>query len=410
MKKPPIPEGDRRRVAALRRTALLDSEPETAFDDFAKLAAHIAGTPIALVTLIDEHRQWFKARFGTVGTGSSRDTAFCAHAIVQSDVFIVPDVLADERFHDNPYVVGEPHVRFYAGAPFTDNHGSTLGALCVLDRVPRELTNEQCDALARLAALLSSHVDLRRKALELDNDATQKREVQRMKDEFISIVSHELRTPLTSIRGALGLLEGGVVGQLAEEASELVRIARSNADRLSKLVNDILDLETMEAGKLELQRSEVDVRALVDAAVEGVATLARDADVTIETNVSADARVVVDEHRIGQLLINLLSNAIKFSPRGSHVHVSAVRRDPHTVRLSVTDEGPGIPETRVGQLFEKFQQLDSSDDRARGGTGLGLAISRAIAEQHGGVLGVDTRAGEGATFYADLPAVGLRRS
>jgi len=243
-----------------------------------------------------------------------------------------------------------------------------------------------------------------RAVVQIDVDATQRRDVQRLKDEFVAIVSHELRTPLTSIRGALGLLEGNVVGELDGEAMKLVRIARSNADRLIRLVNEILDLEKMEAGKVELRRREVDGGSLVSHSVEAVSALAAEAGVEFVTEVPAELRLVVDPDKIAQLLTNFLSNAIKFSPRGSRVTIRFARRGPRTVRLSVRDEGEGIAPEQQQRIFEKFHQVDSSDVRKRGGTGLGLAICKAIAEHHGGHVGVESRPGAGATFFADLPA------
>lgn len=525
MRSAPLPADEAQRLQALRRSSLLDSLPEVTFDDFVKVASQIAGTPIALVSLVDEHRQWFKARVGIEIDETDRDVAFCAHAILQEGLFEVRDAQQDERFFDNPFVTGDPHIRFYASAPIKDDDGHSLGSLCVIDREPRSLDEGQREALSSLARVVSAHVELRRKSLELaalhretlvrnarlrlaselldlanemifvtdfdgrlsfwnrgaeqaygfpreealgrlayvllqtefpgtresvitsllrdghwrgdvvhvtrdgrrvlvdsrwvlqrtetgephailaiNSDITQRREVQRMKDEFVSIVSHELRTPLTSIRGALGLLEGGVVGQLDAEALELIKIARSNTDRLIRLVNDILDLEKMEAGKLELQRRDLDALAAIENAVTGVQALAGEAGVKIEIAAPDDLRLLADEDRITQLLTNLLSNAIKFSPRDTTVTVRAARRGPRTVRLTVHDQGPGIPPEQVSKLFGKFQQLDASDKRRRGGTGLGLSISKAIAEQHGGAIGVETKVGAGATFWADLPS------
>jgi PAS domain S-box-containing protein len=236
-------------------------------------------------------------------------------------------------------------------------------------------------------------------------DMTERKEVERLKNEFVSTVSHELRTPLTSIRGSLGLLEGGVLGELPVQAQDMVRIARTNTERLIRLINDILDLEKMEAGKLELKLQPVDVTEALEATFSGVQAMADTARVRLRAEAGDAGSVRADRDRLIQVLTNLVSNAIKFSPADSGVVVRAARDARGAVRFSVVDQGPGIPPEKRDRLFGKFQQLDSSDTRSKGGTGLGLAISQAIIEQHGGHIEVHGEPGQGATFTFSLPAV-----
>ncbi|NTX63492.1 response regulator [Myxococcus sp. CA051A] len=235
-------------------------------------------------------------------------------------------------------------------------------------------------------------------------DITERKEVERMKNEFVSTVSHELRTPLTSIRGSLGLLEGGIVGELPEQALDMVRIARSNTERLIRLINDILDLEKMEAGKLELKLAPLEGPELVDATFSGLRGVADAAGVALRAVVEDAPRVKGDRDRLIQVLTNLVSNAVKFSPRGAEVAVHVRLEAPGRVRFSVVDRGPGIPEVQRGQLFARFHQLDGSDTRSKGGTGLGLAISQAIVNQHGGSIEVESALGTGSTFTFTLDA------
>ncbi len=230
-------------------------------------------------------------------------------------------------------------------------------------------------------------------------DISERKEVERMKNEFVSTVSHELRTPLTSIRGSLGLLEGGIMGELPASALDMVRIARTNTERLIRLINDILDLEKMEAGKLELKLQAVEPAEVVEATFSGVRAMADGAKVALRAEVAGAPAVRADRDRLIQVLTNLLSNAIKFSPPGAGVVVRAEADSGGGVRFSVTDEGPGISPEQRGRLFGKFQQLDGSDTRSKGGTGLGLAISQAIVEQHGGRIEVHAGPeGRGSTF------------
>ncbi|NOK09825.1 ATP-binding protein [Corallococcus exercitus] len=236
-------------------------------------------------------------------------------------------------------------------------------------------------------------------------DLTERKAVERMKNEFVSTVSHELRTPLTSIRGSLGLLENGIVGELPSQALDMVRIARTNTERLIRLINDILDLEKMESGMLELKLQPQPAQDLVEATLAGVQGMAEAAHVSLRSDVEGAPQVKGDRDRLIQVLTNLVSNAIKFSPQGASVVVAAGLTADGRVRFSVTDQGSGIPEEKLPRLFGRFQQLDASDTRSKGGTGLGLAISQAIVEQHGGRIDVSSPPGQGATFHFTLEAL-----
>ncbi|MGB5258917.1 MAG: CHASE domain-containing protein [Gammaproteobacteria bacterium] len=234
-------------------------------------------------------------------------------------------------------------------------------------------------------------------------DITERKKIERMKNEFISTVSHELRTPLTSIRGALGLVGSGTAGDLPEKAQPLIDIATKNCDRLIRLINDILDIEKIEANKMEYTLQPLKLMQLVNQAVDSNRVYASDygADILV-SNELEDAVVLVDEDRFTQVLTNLLSNAAKYSPRGGQIVVTTHARG-DGVRVSVSDEGPGIPQEFRTRIFEKFTQVDGSDTRQKGGTGLGLNITKAIIERLGGQITFDTEAGKGTSFHVDLP-------
>ncbi len=755
----PLPSDEESRLARLRALAVLDTPTEPELDDIIALAAAVCDVPIALVSLVDADRQWFKARRGLVATETSRDIAFCAHAIHGSELFVVEDATLDARFSENPLVRGELGIRFYAGIPlrFEGEEGSAIGTLCVIDRKPRILTESQRDALSALCRQVVAHLGERRRGrlLEertvqlqdiLDNgsdliqtvspegkflfvnrawfetlgftpadlpqltmfdviapehhaaarklvaklvageetppidtvfigktgrrvhvegvvdchfvdgkaehtrgifrdvseqraaevekslyaeitralplalriyhlddedddaslrlvfenpaaegdaiaagsvgrkideivpqlralglpalyrsialggpartvdgigfrtregqmktwtirafplpgrqvgvliqnttervllasrletlvrglqsavvlvteegtllasrlfyellglprpstlltefpealrriadacrdsegcrvraakvltapsvrqtdellfadgrvierdylpilvhdrehghlwmyrDISERKELERMKDEFVSTVSHELRTPLTSVSGALKLLSSGVVGDVVSERLELVRIAEVNCDRLTRLIDDILELEKLDAGRLELHRTALDAHLLSSKLTDALQATAKLAEVSLLVEGKASEDVLADGHRITQVLANLVSNAIKFSPRGGSVRICLADR-PGRVHFAVHDSGPGIPMDKRDRLFVRFQQLDATDGRPKGGTGLGLAIAKELVVQHGGDIGVESSPGAGSVFWFELPTV-----
>jgi signal transduction histidine kinase len=240
--------------------------------------------------------------------------------------------------------------------------------------------------------------------IAVGQDVTARKQVERVKDEFVSVVGHELRTPLTSIRGSLGLLEGGVVGKLPEEAQRMLATAVANTDRLVRLINDILDIERLDSERTGLEFEAVSAATLIEQSVQVVQAVADTAGVEIRSRTN-EIEVTADPDRIVQTLTNLIGNAIKFSGRGMAVEV-AVEVYGSRATFSVKDTGRGIPVELLGAIFERFSQVDASDARERGGTGLGLAISRSIVEHHGGRIWAESREGEGATFLFTLPLSG----
>jgi PAS domain S-box-containing protein len=257
-----------------------------------------------------------------------------------------------------------------------------------------------------LWARLCSIVDGSGKIIGLSgvtNDITDRKEAEVRVSEFYSTVSHELRTPLTSIRGSLGLIEGGLTGAVTPATMQMIKIGRTEADRLIRLINDILDIKKVEAGQLELHKSLIEPEKLVTTTLEAIAGMASEANVKLKSAVSTRYLINGDRERLMQVLTNLVSNAIKFSAEGSTVTVTVETRPNNMLRFCVNDNGPGIPTDQMHKLFGKFKQLDSSDSRRKGGTGLGLAISKSIVEQHDGQIGVESEEGKGSQFWFDLP-------
>jgi PAS domain S-box-containing protein len=236
----------------------------------------------------------------------------------------------------------------------------------------------------------------------VSRDISERKRIQKMHNEFVSTVSHELRTPLTSLRGSLGLLSGGIMGKLPVEADELVGIAARNAERLALLINDILDLQKIESGKIHMDIRVCNLAEIVERSVQEMSAMADANEIEIST-ARSDYKIMADPDRMVQVLDNLLSNAIKFSPEGTRVFIDAARENGNVI-VSVRDQGDGISDSFKERIFNKFQQADSSVTRNKSGTGLGLAICKAIVEGHGGEICFESKIGEGSTFFFTVSA------
>lgn len=514
---PPIPADETKRVQALRDLNILDTPTEDRFDRLTRIAQHILQVPIALVSLVDTDRQWFKSRQGLDASETPRDISFCGHAILGTEVFVVADAATDPRFADNPLVLSAPNIRFYAGAPLTLRSGERVGTLCAIDRQPKQVSGAQMAALQDLAACVVEEMErvLQRQEFEksaqlvqsivetvidgiitidsngtvqsfnsaaerlfgysptevigknvkllmpqsyaaehdgylshyretreprvigigrevvgqrkdgtvfpmdlavsemqqpgqtlfvgIVRDITERKRIEQMKIEFVSTVSHELRTPLTSVSGALGLVCGGALGPVSEQAKTMLDIAYKNSQRLTHLINDLLDMEKLAAGKMRFDLETVELMPLIVQSIESIRAYTHQYQVNVVLGSRLDgAQVRVDGSRLVQVLSNFLSNAAKFSPQGGQVDIN-VSQVQSNVRVAVQDHGPGITEEFAGRIFQKFSQADSSDTRQKGGTGLGLAISKELIEHMNGAIGFNSSPGQGACFYFELP-------
>ncbi|MEA2404006.1 MAG: hypothetical protein QOE08_653 [Thermoleophilaceae bacterium] len=397
-----MPSAERERLAALHRYDILDTPPEPHYDDLVALAALACGTPVAMMNLIDEERQWSKAVTGVPEAAWPRDISFCSHTIAESDLMVVPDTLEDERFAENPLVHPTPYVRFYAGARIVTPDGHAVGTICVGGPEPRELSGDQAEALRGLARQAAALLELRLRFAREDEQQRRLDELEEIRDEFVTFVSHEMRTPLTSIRGYLECVMETPERLDSEQLHFLTTVAR-NSDRLNQLVDDLVEYMRMEGSGLVLQAERTDLTALAAEAVNAIDPSARRKRITLELAPSAPHMIDGDPARIGQVLDNLLENSVKYTPSGGRVDV-ALERDGKAVVVRVADTGIGVPEHERDRLFERFFRSAVVLDHNIPGTGLGLAISRRIVEAHGGWIGAAPREGGGTEFSFALSA------
>ncbi|WP_433066739.1 GAF domain-containing sensor histidine kinase [Dactylosporangium sp. CS-033363] len=392
-------EREAARLAALYATAVLDTPPEADFDDIALLASDICGTPVGMVSLVDGDRQWAKAGAGWDGSPQTpRELSFCARAIEHAGIFEIGDTVADPQYADNPLVTGEG-VRFYAGAPLVlqdrdgaaDGPGLPIGTVCVLDREPRHLSEQQRRALLSLARHAAAHLELRRYARDVTTAADRLRELERMKDSFLASVGHELRTPLSSIRGYLELLLDGD-DMSPDTARQFLCVMQRNADRLLRLVEDLLLVSSLQQRDgLALDLRTVDLAEVARATSAESRPLAAFQQIAIVERLETAAPVCADAHRLGQALSRLLFNALKFTPAGGTVTVGVTAEPLPT--LTVTDTGVGIPAADLPFVFDRFHRSSTADELSTQGSGVGLTIVKAIVDAHGGTIAVASSTG-----------------
>ncbi|MDO9316552.1 MAG: ATP-binding protein [Burkholderiaceae bacterium] len=374
---------DPRRASLLRELGILDSEPEASFDGLTQAARLLTGCPIALVSLLDEHRQWFKSKQGLTACETPIAWSFCVHAARQEDLFEVEDARADVRFATNPLVTGEPHIRFYAGVPLKLD-GVSLGTLCVIDNRPRRLSSEVRLALEGLARAVEGLIAAQQAA--------------RLRSEVLSRVSHELRTPLNAVVGFAQLL----MRDPQDVTLYATHIHRAGTHLLA-LVNDMLNLARLETGRTDAESQPVSTAHVMQRCLDLLKPDAHRQDVSLFAVTGPEAEVVMaDQRGLTQALLNLAGNALKFSPPGSGVNMLAHRVPDDRVHIDVTDQGPGIAPEMIPLLFQPFSQLPGA--RKSKGTGLGLAISRQLVQAMGGDISVRSEVGVGSTFTIALDA------
>jgi signal transduction histidine kinase len=394
-----LPPNEMARLKALEQYQILDTTCEVAFDELTYLAAQICSTPIALITVIDECRQWFKSKVGLDVESTPRDWAFCSHAIFQpNDILIVPDALLDPRFATNPLVTSEPHIRFYAGAPLVTPEGYALGTICVIDRVPRQLSPEQVAALRSLSRQVITQLELRRNVDKLERMTTAQRQQY---EDLISALSHDLRTPLLAARGTLRSILGGAFGPISDMLKDVFEDCRLANEDLLKLVEALLDISRhkAEVGN-SLSCELLNWEKLFVRAINWSSTVSEQkCKITYKVAPSLPT-VYGDELEIQRVVQNLLDNAVRVSEPGQQVSLEVAPLGVDEVKVSVRDNGPGIAPHEKERLFHRFIQGRGR----RGRSGLGLYLCRQIVEVHKGTINVESTLGEGSTFWFTVPA------
>ena len=405
---PSLPENESSRLSELHGLCLLDTDPEHRFDQLTQLASLLFEVPMALISLVDADRQWFKSRQGLEASETPRRISFCGHAILADDLLVVEDASQDVRFADNPLVTDSPRIRFYAGYPLSGPNGFKVGTLCIIDVQPRLFTERERWLLAELGKLVEKELTamVLRDALQALEEARQQAELaNKAKGVFLANMSHEIRTPLNAVLGMAHLL---AATPLNAEQGKFLEMIRVSGESLLDLLNDILDFSKIEAGRMELALAPFSMEEILAplASIMTVNAGEKGLELAIGIAPSVPGRLLGDALRIKQILVNLTGNAIKFTESGEvSVLVELLNQEDALANLliRVRDTGPGMDANQQLRLFSEFSQGDASTSRRYGGTGLGLAICKRLVDMMGGRIEVDSVLGQGSEFKVLLP-------
>lgn len=392
---PNIPTDEFSRLDALKEHSILDTLPEKEYDEITFLASQICGTPISLISLIDEKRQWFKSHYGTDATQTPREVAFCAHAINdKNNIFIVEDSRKDIRFHDNPLVTADPGVIFYAGVPLVTSEGYALGVLCVNDHVPRKLDQFQIKALEVLSNQVGRLFELRRKTRKLESSIYHLETQNKGLEKFASVAAHDIKSPLCNIVMMTELFGEKYTDSLDSEGKEILQMVSVSTYKLTQLIDGILkyskNTKLLNENKAELclQRIIEGLIPLIDSAHEARFHISPKHDISIYSNKIA----------LEQIFINLITNGIKYNNNAEpsiSIHIEDLGDH---IKINVADNGPGIHSKDKEKIFEIFETNDSIDRFGEKGHGIGLATVKALVEGLGGTIQLVSDFGHGANF------------
>ncbi|PTQ90416.1 GAF domain-containing sensor histidine kinase [Agitococcus lubricus] len=404
MRVAPLPENEAQRLLALSKYKVLDTSFEQAYDELTQLASQICQTPIALISLIDTDRQWFKAKVGLEARETPRDWAFCAHALLQEDLLVVEDTLQDERFFDNPLVQNDPSIRFYAGAQIKNQEGYILGTVCAIDRIPRQLTDYQLNALKVLAKQVMTQLELRLAFEDLQNYTQQLHDSNQSKDKLFSVISHDLRAPMSGIFGLSELLIEDIETQPKEACKELAYEIHDASQQALSLLDNLLRWSLLERGKFDFQPMAMPLLVLIQKSIRLLASVATKKNIQIEVDCASHLFVVADKTMLASILQNLLANAIKFSNINSKVYVQATELK-RQIHISVKDTGIGMSPAQQENLFKLDNNTTTVGTAGESGTGLGLMLCKQFLAIHQSDLQVHSVLGEGTTFSFYLKTI-----
>ncbi len=388
---PPIPVDETSRIKALKEYSILDTLPEKEYDDITQLASQICETPISLIGLIDENRQWYKSKYGIDGNESPRSVTFCGHAIINPyEIMTVKDSRLDQRFHDNPNVTGEPKVVFYAGIPLVSPEGYALGTLCVVDHKPKELTHSQILALKALSNQVVSLFELRKSKMLLEKSTNDLKVRNQELEVFANVAAHDIKSPLNNITSITEILLSDFSDNLNEEARMFIGMLHSCSETLRNLVDGILRHSKTEF-ILNEAREIVSLKPTVDE-IKNLLDV-KNQYKFIDNFESKD--IYINKVAFQQIMLNLMANGIKYNNKETVIIETGFYDEPDFYGFYVKDNGTGIRKEDMLKMFNIFEVLTTEDRFGNRGNGIGLSTVKKLIDGLGGQIKVDSQVGKG---------------
>ena len=391
MLQPPVLLNEADRLENLKDYQILDTLPEKDFDDITMLASEICDTPISLVSLVDDDRQWFKSNHGLGVRETPREYSFCAHAIEKpNELFIIPDSRLDERFSDNPLVHNYPNVVFYAGIPLVSPKGFALGSLCVIDNKPKELSPLQKSALKALSNQVMTQLELRRKNIQLNRMYAELESNFRDIEQFSYVAAHDIKSPLNNIRGLIDLILDEDQNSLNEDSREYLGHVKESSEQLVELVDGILEYSRA----TQISSAVVEDTSLKEMLDDIIDLLKKPDNIEFLLDLKVD-KVTTSKIALKQILLNLISNSIKYLDRPNGLITVTARESGYYYFFSVSDNGSGIPEGSLDNIFDLFKAIKL---RKNSGTGIGLSIVKKLVQKLEGDITVTSNPEDGTKF------------
>lgn len=379
------------RIKALKRYSILDTRTDGSFDKLTKLAASLLKVPIAIVSLVDTDRIWFKSKYGIDAQQIERDEGLCASVIFSDDLYLVEDASIDPRTLSNPLVAGSFGLRFYAAVPLRTRDGFNLGTFCVIDKEPRTLSEEEEQILKDLRDIVMDQIELRLAS----------RVSMAQHNQILNTTAHDLKNPLTTIPVRADLIKMKKNNpEMVDALCDQIKIASLN---MVRIIDELLQVGSMEAGKIHLMLIKVNVSFLVSNVVSMNQPLAERKNQTLHFSYERDLYVNADEGKLTEIIDNLINNAIKYSPADKHIFIRVKERS-GMVWIEVEDQGLGLTQEDKSKLYQRFTRLSAQPTAGENSTGLGLSIVKVLVEAHNGTIRAESEGKDkGCKFIVELP-------
>jgi len=398
MQAPKVPDNEIERLSDLKSYHILDTLSETEYDNLTQIASEICNTPISLISLIDENRQWFKSAQGLDAKETPREYAFCGHAINKPDeVLIVEDSRKDDRFKDNPLVTDDPKVIFYAGVPLITEKGFPLGTLCVIDNEPKHLNKNQINSLSALSNQAMQLIELRKKTRLLNETLANLEQRNEELHNFAFTAAHDLKSPLNNISGLLEMFNDSFASSVGKEGSVILEHIKDSTENLRNLISSLLKY-SQNNKLLKKDKTFIDVKKLE----ADIRSLFSNTDGTMISFKSEIDELYANKTAIIQILINLISNSIKYNDKDSTQVEIGISENKDDYMFYVEDNGPGIDMEQRDKIFKIFTVLKSSDKFGKRGNGIGLATVKKLVLAFGGSIDIESKKGLGSKFIFNI--------